>query len=406
MDPRPALSLRDGGPSPTRRLAVLALVTFMTIVPVTLVVPVLKPLVQDRYGVGELATSLFMSVNMLGAILAAPLAGLLSDSLGRRKVLVLVGLAADAVLLAGLALAPGYASLMVLRFLEGAAHALALSIVLAMAADAARATGSGRAMGAVGATLTLGVALGAPLGGKLGELSPTAPLWAGALLAGVAAVVAAWLLREESGLPSRTPGALRRLLGARRVLFVPYAFAFVDRFTVGFFVTTFPLWSANVHGHGPGRIGMQLALFLLPFALLAYPAGRLAERTSRVGLLAGGSLAYGVLVVALPWASESASSWLLVTLGVLSAAMFVPTLMLTTELAPVELRASAMGGFNAAGSLGFLVGPAVAGWVSQSVAASEGAERGYQAAFAVAGMAEVVCVLVTLGALVRLGRRG
>jgi MFS family permease len=390
MEPQPK--------SPAARLAVLALVTFLTILPVTLVVPVLKGLVQDRYGVGELATSLFMSVNMLGAIVAAPLAGWVSDRLGRRKPLVLGGLCVDALLLMALAAAPSYAVLMTLRLFEGAAHAVALSVVLAMAADTARATGSGRAMGAVGASLTLGVALGAPLGGRLGELSASAPLWAGALLALLGAATAAAVLREDPQ-PARPRTPIGASLLRVRVLAVPYAFAFVDRFTVGFFVTTFPLWSANVHGHGPARIGAQLALFLLPFALLAYPAGRLAERTSRVGLLAGGSLLYGVAVIGLPWLDGPGLAALLVTLGVLSALMFVPNLMLTAELAPGELRASAMGGFNAAGSLGFLIGPAVAGWVSQTVGAASGAARGYQAAFAVAGLAEILCVLLTLGVL-------
>lgn len=396
--------MRASPPSPARRLAILSLVTFLTILPVTLVVPVLKGLVQDRFGVGDLATSLFMAVNMAGAIVAAPLAGLASDRLGRRKLLVIVGLLCDALLLAALALAPSYGSLMTLRLVEGAAHALALSVVLALAADAARATGSGRAMGAVGATLTLGVALGAPLGGRLGEIDPTLPLWAGAVLALLAAAVSALLLREEgSPLPARS-GLLAGLRAARRSLFVPLVFAFVDRFTVGFFVTSFPLWAANVHGHGPARIGLLLSLFLLPFALLAYPAGRLAERTSRIGLLAGGSLFYGLAVIALPWVGAGTLPALLVLLGVLSALMFVPNLMLCAELAPPNLRASVMGGFNAAGSLGFLIGPLVAGSVSQWVGRAHGAERGYQAAFATAGVAEILCVLLTLGALLRLAR--
>ena len=406
---RPAGAAGAGGAGrggrPGTRLGALALVTFLTILPVTLVVPVLKGLVQDRYGVGDLATSLFMAANMVGAVVAAPAAGLLSDRLGRRRVLVLAGLALDAALLVALALAPTYPTLMALRLVEGMAHALALSVVLAMASDAARRAGSGRAMGAVGATLTLGVALGAPLGGWLGELGPTVPLLFGASVAAVGVAVAALVLREEPAVPREAPAALARLALRRRALLVPYAFAFVDRFTVGFFVTTFPLWMANVHGRGPAEIGRSLALFLLPFALFAYPAGRLAERTSRVALLGGGSALYGVGVVALPLVSQAALPWLLVGLGVLSAVMFVPTLMLTAELAPPALRATAMGGFNAAGSLGFLVGPAVAGLVAQLVGPAHGLESGYAAAFAVAGASELLLVAFAARALARLARR-
>ena len=62
--------------------------------PVTGMVPVLTELTQGRYpGTGDVARHLFMSVNMVGAIVAAPLAGLASDSLGRRMPLVTMGLA-------------------------------------------------------------------------------------------------------------------------------------------------------------------------------------------------------------------------------------------------------------------------------------------------------------------------
>ena len=42
------------------------------------------------------------------------------------------------------------------------------------------------------------------------------------------------------------------------------------------------------------RIGLLIAIFMLPFALLSYPFGRLAERHSRVAMVAGGSFVYGV----------------------------------------------------------------------------------------------------------------
>ena len=57
-----------------RRVALLGLLAFLILIPVTLPVPVLRGLVQERFGVSELLTSLFMSVNMVGAVIAAPLA--------------------------------------------------------------------------------------------------------------------------------------------------------------------------------------------------------------------------------------------------------------------------------------------------------------------------------------------
>lgn len=389
----------------TAKTTLLALATFLTIIPVTLVVPVLKSLVQDTWGVGVLATSLFMSANMVGALVAAPLAGALADKLGWRKGLIVAALLVDAALLAALPRTPVYAVTMAVRILEGAAHITALSLVLAMAAEHARASGAyGRVMGTVGAALMLGVALGAPAGGFLGRTSATLPLDAGAALAVVAAIVIGLTMRDDGARAERPKSlaVLLALLRQRRDLRVPFAFAFIDRFTVGFFVTTFPLYLANVHGQDPRAIGASLASFLLPFALLCYPAGRLIERRSAVTFLAGGSLVYGVGVMAVALVPLSLLPALMLLLGVVSSVMFVPTLVLTGRLSGPELKATAMGGFNAAGSLGFLTGPLVAGLVAQSAGELWGAHNGYVAAFVVAGASEIVCVALALPALRRL----
>ena len=49
----------------------------LILIPVTLPVPVLRALVQDRFAVSDIQTSWFMAINMVGAFLAAPVAGVL-----------------------------------------------------------------------------------------------------------------------------------------------------------------------------------------------------------------------------------------------------------------------------------------------------------------------------------------
>ena len=78
------------------RLSALAGIAVLVLIPVTLPVPVLRELVQERFAVSEFATSLFMSINMLGAALAAPLAGLLADRHLQRPRFIAWALAIDA----------------------------------------------------------------------------------------------------------------------------------------------------------------------------------------------------------------------------------------------------------------------------------------------------------------------
>lgn len=389
------------------RVLGLGVIAMFVLIPVTLPVTVLRGLVLDRFEVTELQTSLFMSLNMIAAVLAAPIAGGLSDRWGRRKPIILVALLVDAVCWVGLTLPLSFSGFLAIRFCEGIAHIFALSLLLALASDHAGPERRGRIMGAAGAGLTLGVALGAPLGGVLGKNDPFIPLYVGA---GLSLFAAFWvlLLLFEGPLSSKR-ASFREITAAirgNRWLLLPLVFAFADRFTVGFFTTTFSLYLKRIHDLDPPRIGFLLALFLLPFGLLSYGFGRLSEKVSRARLVCLGSFFYGLGTLTLGWWSVDGLPILMVTLGVLSAVMFVPSLILTVDLTDSKLKATALGAFNAAGSLGFVLGPLTGGFVSQTVAATAGWHAGYQFAFVVAGLAEIACVLIAFPFFARLSREG
>jgi len=191
-----------------------------------------------------------------------------------------------------------------------------------------------------------------------------------------------------------------------RDVLVPLVFAFADRFTVGFYTTTFSLFASGLHGATPPRVGLWISAFMIPFALFSFPFGLLADRVSKTALLCGGSLVYGVLTASLGfWPTEIFGPGMAV-IGISAAVMFVPSMLMTTDLAPPAIRSTALGAFNTAGSLGFILGPVTGGLVSELVRAGHGAEAGYRAAFAVAGAAEILCVLLALPILMRLRAAG
>ncbi|MEM9175245.1 MAG: MFS transporter [Myxococcota bacterium] len=395
-------------PSASRvRIATMGLLAIGIMMPVTLPVPILRELVGERFAVSELLTSLFMSINMVGAAIAAPLAGALADRIGRRRPLVIAALLVDAACFGAMALDLPFAVFMGIRFVEGCAHIFALSLLLSISASLGGEHGRGVTMGVTGAGMMLGVAIGAPIGGVLGREDVLRPLTTGSGLLVAVSVLAALVLLDPKSTESR-PGA-GEIWGAikrHRAMIAPLIFAFADRFTVGFYTTTFSLFASGLHGADPPQVGLWIAVFMLPFALLSFPFGVLADRVSKTALLCGGSAVYGVLTASLGfWPTEWIAPGMAI-IGMSAAVMFVPSMLMTTDLTPPEIRSTALGAFNTAGSLGFILGPVTGGLVSDTVRASHGAAAGYQAAFGLAGVAEILCVLLALPFLLRLRARG
>jgi MFS family permease len=385
----------------------MGLLAVAIMMPVTLPVPILRSLVGERFAVSELMTSLFMSINMIGAAVAAPLAGALADRIGRRRPLVIAALGVDAFCFFAMTLDVPFSLFLGIRLIEGCAHIFALSLLLSLAASLGGEQRRGVTMGVTGAGMMLGVALGAPIGGLLGRVDPLRPLEAGVVLLIAASGLAAATLIETDGGETR-PGVreIWRTVQKHRSMIVPLVFAFADRFTVGFYTTTFSLFASGLHGADPPQVGIWISAFMLPFALLSFPFGVLADRLSKTALLCIGSAIYGVLTASLGfWPTD----WIgpgMAVIGMAAAVMFVPSMLMTTDLTPPEIRSTALGAFNTAGSLGFILGPLTGGLVSEVVRASHGPAAGYQAAFAVAGVSELLCAALALPFLLKLRAAG
>jgi len=255
--------------------------------------------------------------------------------------------------------------------------------------------GHGKNMGAAGIAIGSGTALGAPLGGQLYRVSPTLPLSVASGLFLVVALLAALVPdRAPAGEGGRLRRAARRL-GETPELSIPYAFGFIDRLTAGFFALVGTLYFREAFGLTPGETGLVLALFFGPFALLQYPFGVLSDSVGRTAPIVAGSALYGLAVVGVGLAPtvELAGAGMVVV-GVIGALMAPATMALVTDLVDEQGRATAMAGFNAAGSLGFLAGILVGGFVA--------GEFGYLAAFLVAGGGEIALALLALPRLLAL----
>ena len=209
--------------------------------------------------------------------------------------------------------------------------------------------------------------------------------------------LAALALLEAPAKRRQTPlSEIARALAARPRLLLPWSLYAIERFTVGLFVIVFPLWLLAQHGADPAARGRALAAFLLPFAFLQLGTYRLARRFGPFALLAVGCAGYAAAFAALGRVGSGPYYPLLVILGALAAMIFPPTLALTAEWTAPETRASALAGFNVAGSLGFALGPIAGAWAHRTVGGAESFTAAFDlaAAAALAGSIAAVVAIV------------
>nr|WP_220132477.1 MFS transporter [Natronomonas sp. LN261] len=376
----------------------MSAVVFVVLFTQLLVYPGVDRLVASLGGTPTIdAGTAFLAVQLLAFVLFSAVWGAISDRAGRRIPFVVVGALGGTVAylaLAALVLSGGgdFGIALVLRFFEGAFTIGAFSLAITMLMDLDG--GHGKNMGAAGIAIGGGAALGAPVGGQLYTFGPLAPILTSAALLSAVAVVL-------STVPDRATGQRRSLgdaLGSFRgtpELLVPFAFGFADRFAAGFFGLVGTFYFRDAFGLAPSGIGLLLACFFVPFALLQYPFGTLSDRIGRVIPIAAGSAGFGTAILAVSLASTVPAAALgMVLVGILGALVAPATMALVTDLVAPHERGAAMGGFNIFGSLGFLGGILVGGWLAT--------RYGYFGAFAVAGGLEITIAILTLPVLFRI----
>ena len=395
-------------PRPRIRLAV---VVWAVLVSQVLLYPGLDGLIAALGAPGGIRAGMWFLVAEVAAfVVFAVVWGAASDSLGRRTPLVVAGALGGATCYLLLPQLPvfgvGFAGILLLRAVGGAFTIGAFSLGMTMLMDLGG--GNGRNMGAAGIAIGLGAALGSVVGGQLAALDPFAPVYAGAVVlvvaAGVAATVGDTVAETTSDMtdsdadptPPSLGGALATLR-SRPSLAVPYAFGFIDRLTAGFFSLVGVFYFGDGFGLDAAGVGVALALFFLPFALLQYPLGSLSDRIGRFIPVVVGSIGYGLAIIAVGVASTAAAAMALMTLvGVAGAFVAPATMALVSDLCGPAERGVAMGGFNIFGSLGILAGFLLGGVVADAA--------GYLTAFLVVGGLEIGIALLALPAVRRLTR--
>jgi len=405
-----------------RRVVVLALARMADSVGNSFLIVVLPLYIESHavtggtFGVSEaLVTGIVLGTFGLLNSVAQPFTGRFSDRLGKRRAFILLGLAILAVTNASFAFASTYATLLVIRAIQGVGVAFTIPATIALVNELATTETRGGNMGVFNTFRLVGFGIGPVVAGAVVATGPYHV--AGLTLSGF---TAAFYIASLSALVSfgavtafvRDPEETTATAGDELEVAIrgEEAGQLLDPvFTLGLATlamatgiallsTIEPQVNARL-AQGPTMFGVQFGAFIAAQVLLQTPIGRASDYYGRrpfvlwgLVLLVPATLAQGLVV----------ASWQMILArfvqGVAGAMVFAPALALAGDLARKGQSGTQLSILTMAFGLGTALGPLTSGYLIRF---------GYVTPFAVgAAAAGLAALLVYSQVEETLGRSG
>jgi len=333
------------------------------------------PFMAQKVGAHEGRIGFLVGVYAAVGLFAAVPLGMLANRFGRRS-LVVLGLTCLTVASIEFTVAPTYLWLVVARIVQGLGASGVWVGTLTLAADLSPDETMGRSLSWITGSWSLGFILGPAFGG-IGTLKTPFYLYAG-LSALTLVVAVAGLPEIGRGGPRATFKGILRIFRRPQVLSSGAA-TFALAFFYGAIEAFLPLLLAAGRLAGGGRmaggaasvaapaasraaIGLLFSVAGLPSVLLPGVAGRLADRYGDVRLIVAGFVFAALLSLTfLPLFGVVPSLILFFLIGCVEVIVYTPAVALLNRGMPSADRVFSSASHSYSFSLGFFLGPLVAG---------------------------------------------
>ncbi|GIO43314.1 MFS transporter [Paenibacillus apis] len=360
-----SLLLRNRG-----TMLLLMLNIFLVFTGIGLVVPIMPTYMNELHITGS-TVGLLVAAFSLTQLLFSPYAGRLSDSLGRKKIIV-AGMIVFALSewIFGIAVSP--VLLFLARMLGGVGAALIMPAVMAYAADVTTNEERAKGMGLINAAITTGFIIGPGIGGYLAEFGIRVPFFAAAVAGAVAAVITLFILPESRTAEQRaSAGAvvakkqslLTQLLNSgKERYFFNLIIVFVLAFGLANYETVFGLFVDHKFGFTPTDIAFiitfgSIAGAVVQLTIFGWILNRFGERrVIAICLLIAGLFVTLTLFVSSYWLIVTVTFIVFLSIDILRPAVGTQLSKMAGE------QQGYVAGLNSAyTSLGNIAGPIVAG---------------------------------------------
>jgi MFS family permease len=359
-----------------RNVWIVTVTSFLTDVSSEMLLSLLPLFLFNVLGVTTSLIGLIEGVAETTASLLKVFSGWISDRLGRRKALAVMGYALSSLAKPFLYVTTTWFGIMAVRFADRVGKGLRTAPRDALVADSVDerqrgfAFGLHRAGDTAGAVIGIGLALVLILiAGGAERLTRASFQWV-VLLSVIPAVTAVLVLAlgaRETAVPPGEAKAPRLTLAGfdRRFRWFLLILVF---FTLGNSSDAFLIIRAQTTGLNVGGVLGMMITFNLAYAIVSIPAGVLSDKVGRKRVLIGGWLLYALVYLGFAGAGSGWQAWALMAVyGVYYGLTEGVAKAFVADLVPAERRGTAFGLFNAA--VGVMVFPAslIAGLLWQGV---------------------------------------
>ena len=304
--------------------------------------------------------------------------GWLSDRMGKRKPLAVLGYTISTIAKPFMYLASSWGAVLAVRFGDRIGKGIRTSPRDALVADSVSAGERGRGFGLHRAMDTFGAFLGLAIAAVIiyqvqgGELALSLKTYQWLILIGVVPAVLAVLVllffvrdRRSSAGNTSSQAGLKSIGGfdTRFKLFL----AIMAVFTLGNSSDFFVILRAQNLGSSVLYVVLMLALFNITYAVTSMPAGILSDRLGRRWVITLGWFIYALVYLGFALASELWQVWLLfASYGVYYGLVEGVARAFIADLVPEEKRGTAYGLYHGVVGLALLPASLIAGWLWQA----------------------------------------